>query len=88
MDGLRQDGLNYLLNIIMKSTKKLCRDGLPDGLWMDTRFKILWRMKGKEAVVINSMLDPADVGHTTSNDLWAFENGWVNWPIKAYYETL
>lgn len=72
----------------MKVTKKLCKDGPPDGLWMDTRFKILWRMKGKEAVVINSMLDPADVGHTTSNDLWAFGNGWVNWSIKAYYETL
>lgn len=70
----------------MKATKKLCKDGLPDGLWMDTRFKILWRMKGKEAVVINSMLDPADVGHVTSNDLWAFENGWVNWSIKSYYE--
>ena len=72
----------------MKSTKKLCRDGLPDGLWMDTRFKILWRMKGKEAVVIKSTLDAADIGHTTSNDRWAFENGWVSWSVKAYYETL
>jgi len=72
----------------MKSTKKLCRDGLPDGLWMDTRFKILCRMKGEKAVVIKSMLDAADIGHTTSNDNWIFGNGWVNWSIKAYYENL
>lgn len=70
----------------MKATKKLCKDGLPDGLWMDTRFKILWRMKGEKAVVIKSMLDSYDIGHVTSNDLWAFENGWVNWSIKSYYE--
>lgn len=70
----------------MKVTKKLCKEGLPDGLWMDTRFKILWRMKGKEAVVIKSMPDTTDVGEVTSNDGWAFGNGWVNWSIKSYYE--
>lgn len=60
-------------------------NSLPDGLWLDTKHKILWSITGNKATVVMSK-SITSVGCVVSNKYWDQSIRWVNLTIKYYYE--
>jgi hypothetical protein len=64
---------------------KRYKGGFPDGLWLDTKHKILWSITGNKATVVMSK-STTSVGRVVSNKYWDQSIRWVNLTIKYYYE--